>query len=323
VTVILAGIVAVKFLPGGEEPPPQEPVETAAPAAEETSRVAKIEIPAEETVVDVPVQPPPQEQRIPESGSRPVRDGGLGKVLERLRRPQPLGEQDFQALGGVVREGLRNRPDDDTLQALGAFAEGGEAYARGDDETARGKLEEMRSRFGGRITQTGLLAWLVTAGSGDGTVEDWELAVVYGDARGEGNALVERAMQEDPGNARLRFGRALLDRLHDRHEESIVHATAVYEGMGREEGEAAGRIVQFIGDEYAEISRWADAVEAYRKAVGHGGRVAATAGIRGGQIALEQMRDRTAALELFRASCRAGNRQACRRIAGMERKRSR
>ncbi len=76
-------------------------------------------------------------------------------------------------------------------------------------------------------------------------------------------------------------------------------------------------MVRFIGDEYAELGRWSDAVNAYLHVARLGGTAAARAGVDGGELAIEKLHDRERARELFQAACDAGEALACRRVGAL------
>ena len=78
---------------------------------------------------------------------------------------------------------------------------------------------------------------------------------------------------------------------------------------------AAGQLLRFVADEYAELGRWDDAVRTYVEVTELGGPAVGLAGMDGGRIARDELNDPVTAHALFRAACVAGNDPACREVA--------
>lgn len=267
--------------------------------------------PAGETApASIAATPPPIET------ARTQLDTSTRKGFQQLRRPRPLSADDFESLAGRAAAGLETRPDDPTLGALHAFAEGGLAYTRGEYDEAREALDRARAGLEESKGVKGLPLW--TANDRPATeLTEWELAAIYGDARGTGLSLVDARLASSPEDLRARMGRALLLHLNSRHDEAIEQARSVWDRVPEDNDEVTSQVVRFIADEYAELGEWSDAVSAYLHVARLGGPAAAQSGMDGGGIAIEKLHDRERARELFQAACDAGNSLACRRVGAL------
>ena len=153
----------------------------------------------------------------------------------------------------------------------------------------------------------------------------WELAVAYGDGRGGGLAEVEARLAIAPTDRRARFGHAYLSRLHGRHEQAIVDATACHEQAeqtaGARSSPGASFVAAFLAEEHAALGHWTEALAWYRKAIEGGGKAAGALAVDAARIAEEKLGDRQAAAGLWpppagpATSWRAGERK---RSAGRE-----
>jgi hypothetical protein len=259
----------------------------------------------EEAGISVPAKPAEQREK-----ADPFRAANR-QATPLVGRPAGLDREDFEALADRAAAGLRVRPDDPSLGALAAYADGGLAYARGDDADARRAIDRALDALGTNPPARGLPAWL-SEGRTAGEMADWEVAAIYGDARGLGLPLVEKQIEEDPRDFRAHMGRALLLHMDDRHEDAIAQALEVRARVPESNPAAAAQVLRFVADEYAELGRWSDAVQAYTEVVELGGPTVAQAGVDGGRIALEKLGDVKTARAMFRAACEAGNELACR-----------
>jgi tetratricopeptide (TPR) repeat protein len=228
----------------------------------------------------------------------------------------------FATLANRAAAGLQIRPDEPALAALAAYAEGGLAYTLGDDSTARQAIDRVRSVLGDQRSTQGIPAWIAD-GKATNSLTDWELAAIYGDARGIGLTAVEARLADAPADFRAQMGRALLLHLADRHDEAIEQALGLQALVPPSKPKSAGQVLRFVADEYVELERWDEAVRTYREVVKLGGPAAAQAGMDGGRIALDILKDSVAARELFQGACRAGNDLACGRGSGMRTRRPR
>jgi serine/threonine protein kinase/tetratricopeptide (TPR) repeat protein len=254
----------------------------------------------------------------PKLAEGPATEGPFGatrrQAIQPLKRPQPLDAKNFTNLAQRAAAGLQFRPDDPSLAALAAYADGGLAYTRGDDDAARESIDQVRSVLGHHKAVQGMPAWIAEGKTAD-SLADWELAAIYGDARGDGLPAVDARLAQAPLDFRAQMGRALLLHLADRHDDAIEQAMDLHALVPPSKPESAGQVLRFVADEYVDLGRWDEAVRTYRQVVELGGSVAAQAGMDGGRIALEKLGDDSSARELFSAACNAGNLLACRRAA--------
>ncbi|MBK9064974.1 MAG: serine/threonine protein kinase [Acidobacteria bacterium] len=186
-------------------------VPTAAPvAAPEPTPIAPAPVPA----ASVPAPPPrPAVAAPPPSRS-------LGEVRERLdvttKPDHRLSKDDFRFALEAARSVAAEHPNNPDARALATYAEGGLAYVAGKDEAAGALAAESALAFksAGRQDHRALQQLVVRP---DGAVvppRGWELAVVYGDARGEAMGLLDAAVRENPRDRRAQRARAMFRRLH-------------------------------------------------------------------------------------------------------------
>jgi len=234
-----------------------------------------------------------------------------------LRRPRRLSVEDFKALERRAATALATRPGDRRLLALAGFSAGGLAWAQGDDRAAHAATARIGRDLASDDIASHLVTWIADIGS---TREpaDWQLAVLYGDARGDGLQLVEAHLAREPADTRARLAQAVLLHIHGRHAEAEAAASALSAAVPAEDAEASSHLHRFIGDERAELGQWRGALEAYRRAASTRGRVAVDAALEGARVALEQLGDEDAAAEFYAAACAAGSELACRRAALIE-----
>jgi hypothetical protein len=241
---------------------------------------------------------------------------------ESSRRPRPMDADAFTKLASRTAAALQSKPADPSLSALAAYADGGLAYSRGDDDAARAAVDRVRSFLGDKRSAQGIPAWIADGRTAD-TLTDWEMAAIYGDARGVGLTAVDTRLAKAPEDFRARMGRALLLHLANRHEEAIEQALSLHALLPGSKPQSSGQLLRFVADEYVELERWDEAVRAYREVVDLGGPAAAQAGMDGGRIALRKLKDRAVARELFQGACDAGNDLACGRVSGARTRRPR
>lgn len=285
---------------------------TADPASAEDSEAPAVSpTPSQEPGV---ARPRPKRERESRLGS-----GSLQELAQQLRRPHALTTADFRALEQRTDESLARQPGSPALSALREFARGGSAYAAGDDAEARAAIDRIRSTLMGSPRKVDAPGWTFVSGRHGADLETWELAVVYGDARGEGMPQVEDHLRLRPDDPKALLCKAALHHISGDHRQALDGAKAVYGRISGGESEAAGRVAQFVADEARDLERWADAVEWYRRSAEHGGRIGAASAMAGGQIAAERLRDRSTAQQMFRTACDAGLRTACRRAVSVAR----
>jgi hypothetical protein len=162
----------------------------------------------------VPAVPPTEAG--PEDGVHPA----LAAVRERLdlsKKPdRRLSQDDFRFALETARGVVAEHPRNADARFLETYAQGGLAYAAGNDSVASALAVEavLALRRAGKADHRALQQLLVRE---DGTVvppRGWELAVAYGDARGEALPLLDAAVRENPGDVRARRARAVLRKMH-------------------------------------------------------------------------------------------------------------
>ncbi len=207
----------------------------------------------------------------PSATPPPARDLELGELALRLRRPSARNADDFERLLDRVRQGLGAEPDSHLLRALEDYAEGGLRYASGDDAGARASLQSMRSSLAARRRPAP--PWLAVASGAASRSSDWELALIFGDARGEGLPRVEDHLRDHPGDTAARLGRARLLHVADRHDEALLEARELSDAAELDPATAEWLPV-FLAEELRELGRDAEAVEALETACRAGHRAA-------------------------------------------------
>jgi len=144
----------------------------------------------------------------------------LVEVRERLdvtKKPDHrLSKDDFRFALEAARGVASEHPNNPDARALATYAQGGLAYVAGKDEAAGAHAAEAALAFKsvGKQDHRGLQHLVVRP---DGAVvppRGWELAVVYGDARGEAMGLLDAAVRENPRDRRAQRARAMFRRLH-------------------------------------------------------------------------------------------------------------
>ena len=165
--------------PARAEPPPEAPAATAPPAGGGGR-------PGERSVVPGPrLEKRADLPRGPEGG----RPGAIRQRLEMLRYPpRRLARQDFTDVLALTERARTRFPGDPNARSLRRWAEGGVAYASGDDPAAAEAIGDL-GRQRGDLPDS-FAAWAAT--SPERAAEPWRLAVAFGDARGEGLAAVEK-----------------------------------------------------------------------------------------------------------------------------------
>jgi eukaryotic-like serine/threonine-protein kinase len=247
------------------------------------------------------------------AGREPLRDRAA-RALESLHERGPLSAADFEAMHRRSAAALARKPEDRLARTQETFARGGLAYLRGDDTAARLALVEMGERH--EVPPTALATaplWAFGQRDPEAPFADWEVAIIYGDAREEGLAMVDRHLAAEPDDFRAGLGRAFLLRLHGRGEEALSGAGELYRRAAAAEAPEAPAIALFAAEELALAKRWGEALDWYRRAAAGGGQLAAVAGLQGGRVAAEELGDAPAARNLLDAACTAGSALACQR----------
>lgn len=125
-----------------------------------------------------------------------------------------LSKEDFEFVQFEARRVLVDRPNSPEAHYLATFATGGLAYVAGNDAVASALVAEalVGLRRAGK-GEPRVVAHLVVRN--DGTIvppRGWELALCYGDARGEAMRLLDEAIREHPLDLRARRARTQLRR---------------------------------------------------------------------------------------------------------------
>jgi hypothetical protein len=143
--------------------------------------------------------------------------------LELMRKPtRRLSADDFAFARETADRVLKSQPKNAEARTLDAYGRGGLDYVAHRDSAAGQALLDaflQMKRLGRREVKQ--LAFLVRRPDGGFKVPaGWELALAYGDARGEAEGLLEAARAKAPENPRLLVGFAVLRRLQGKEAEA-------------------------------------------------------------------------------------------------------
>ncbi|MEO6326172.1 MAG: hypothetical protein ABIT01_20560, partial [Thermoanaerobaculia bacterium] len=144
--------------------------------------------------------------------------------------------------------------------------------------------------------------------------DGWELALAYGDARGEAETRLIGILKSEPKNARALLGRAQLRRMQSRSEEAVVDARKAFEASP--DASFGATVAAFLAEEYSRSNDKANARVWFRIAVKDASpEVVSRMAFRAARMARETG-DAAEAQELLRTACRAGNAEACAEVKG-------
>jgi tetratricopeptide (TPR) repeat protein/tRNA A-37 threonylcarbamoyl transferase component Bud32 len=260
-----------------------------------------------------PALPPPAAEKTiqePEGA-----DGALTAAFRRLepvrKRDHRLSREDFEFAASEARQVLKDRPNRPDAKYLETYARGGLDYLAGRDAAAGqaiiDALEDLKKQGRREARQLGLL--VLKGDGGIGPPSGWQLALAYGDARGEAEKLLEKEMASSP-TPRTYAGRATLRRIQGRDELAIADAKKALELHPRPA--IASAIAEFLGEEYARSGSFEEAVAWYRQALKTPGPATGIVALRAGRLSRDRLGREADALEFFRIACRAGNMEGCK-----------
>jgi len=164
---------------------------------------------------------PEPDAEAPDDPAHPLR--AARERLEPAKRPaHRLSREDFQFALDEAQRVLKERPLNPEARYLETYARGGLAYVAGRDGIASAALVEAFTELQ-RRRKTGARpvgAFLLRPDGTIGPPNAWQLALGYGDARGEAMGLIDRELAANPRNVRARKARALLLRMQGLEAQS-------------------------------------------------------------------------------------------------------
>ena len=192
------------------------------------ARGPRVSLPA--PVPEVPTPPPPA-AKSPTRDEEAERTPSLRKlkpVIERLdptRRPAGrLTRDDFEVAVASARKALAEGPETPEARYLEIYGSGGLEYvARNDGAAAQALVEAFVHLKRAAHREVRSLAFLLR-GPGGSIVPPtgWQLALAYGDARGEAEGELSAALTRNPDDAKALLGRAYLSRMQGRTADFLA-----------------------------------------------------------------------------------------------------
>ena len=203
--------------------PPENPSKVERPGTASTLAAAAASgshlatSPSKKSPVEFP--PPPEAE-----SARASLVHALQRLDPSLKPNHRLSKEDFESVLGAAREFLRSHPDKPEARFLETYSAGGLEYvARNDDAASQALVEAFALSKRAAHRDIGHLAFLLRGPRGSIVPpKGWELALAYGDARGETEALLADALAKRPNNSRALLGRAHLRRLQGRTAEFLA-----------------------------------------------------------------------------------------------------
>ena len=200
--------------------------------AEEDRRIAELEARVKEaeaagraaeaaaaSKLALPPPAAPEPAAAPEDPAHPMAAARARLELAR-KGTHRLSKEDFEFVLGEAQRVLREHPRNVDVKYFEAYSRGGLAYVAGKDAVASAALvdalAELRRRKKNDAHPFGSL--LVRP---DGTIappNGWELALAYGDARGEALGLLDKELAEHPRSVRASRARAHLLKMQELEE---------------------------------------------------------------------------------------------------------
>jgi hypothetical protein len=206
--------------------------------AELEARVKEAEAAAREArapratpAVPEPPPPPPEVGRPgagqPAAGQPAAPGQAVSRLLAVRERLEPgrkgagrLSREDFQFALDEARAVLQQHPRNPDARYLVTYGRGGLAYVAGEDAQASALLVEAFTelRRTARREVRPIVGLLLRPDGTIGQPNGWELALGYGDARGEAMGLIEKELQANPRSARALRARAHLRKMRGQDE---------------------------------------------------------------------------------------------------------
>jgi tetratricopeptide (TPR) repeat protein len=231
---------------------------------------------------------------------------------------------DYEAALREARRVLANAPLREDARYLAAYAQGGLDYLAHKDDAAKAALSEglaatrrMPFAHDGR-----LLTAFLRRSEERGAISGWELALAFGDARGEAEGLLASEIAKSPQDPAPLFGRALLRHMQGKDEAALSDAAGAA-GLARG-GRGTAAIADFLGETNIRLGRPEEALRWYRAAMDtpNGGKPErAFAAYRAALLLRDDLHRQAEAAELFQKACDGGNAQACLESGGTARPR--
>jgi len=163
------------------------------------------------------IPPPPNPEPdagVPDDPAHPLL--AARERLEPARKPaHRLSGEDFQFALDEAQRVLKGRPLNPEAKYLETYARGGLAYVAGKDGIASAALVEAFTELKRRKRRESRPIGSFLLGP-DGTIAQpnaWQLALGYGDARGEAMGLIEKELAANPRSMRALKARAQLRRM--------------------------------------------------------------------------------------------------------------
>ena len=256
---------------------------------------------------------PPRPVPPPAAGPAPDLRAHQARLDPTLRGGTRPTRDDYDAAARAARAGEQADPGRPGARALELYALGGLAYLdRRDDEAATRLL--AAEAVGGKVGPWDLRVLRTAADRlrGGGGATGWELALAFGDARGEAAGLIAADLARSPDDPRVLLGKATLLRLERRPDAAIAEAKRVFDA--RPPIPLAASAAELIADEEAARGDAEQAASWYRRAAIPMSPSTARAGWEGGRLLEERLQRPDEARELFLASCKAQNARACEHV---------
>lgn len=190
--------------------------------AEAAAREAQTARAAPTVAAVEPPPPPPPVAGSPGAGQPEAPGETLSRLLAVRERLEPgrklirrLAREDFQFALDQARAVLVKQPRNPDAKYLVTYGRGGLAYVAGKDALASALLVEAFTelRLTARRDPRPIVGLLLRPDGTIGQPAGWELAIGYGDARGEAMGLLEQELAANPRNQRALKARAQLRKM--------------------------------------------------------------------------------------------------------------